>query len=107
MEHRLKGNQAIKDLDYLTAILEYTKGLRLTPLDPALWCNRAFAYIQHGEPELAVLDAIRARTLLLEQTVDEITVRLLFKAIYREGQAYAKTELFLFAIDIFGILLDL
>ncbi|KAG9296971.1 hypothetical protein G9A89_001809 [Geosiphon pyriformis] len=100
MNHRSLGNDAIKRRDYETALIEYNKGITISPKDPALWCNRAYVYLKQGFPELAVMDAIRVSNLIRETdgALSNQNFQILgFKAAYRQGEAYIALELYQWA----------
>src|SRR5436190_1606760 len=78
--HRINGNDAIKNNDYIKAWEEYTKGLEITPKDPVLWSNRSLACLKAGFPELAMMDAYRVIDLC-GKDCDES-----FKTVYQKGK---------------------
>ncbi|CAG8636510.1 12624_t:CDS:2 [Ambispora leptoticha] len=118
MNHRNVGNAAIANGDYQKAYHEYSKGLIVNPNDPILWCNRAYALLKLGHPELAIVDAGRAINTIDQLHVDERNkfglimptfgkerkddlgyeerlIQLKLKAKLRECQAYEKLNLLL------------
>src|SRR4051812_9746738 len=66
LNHRTKGNEAIKRGDYIAAWQHYTEGLQEMPKDPYLWCNRAFACLKAGYPELTLHDSANSEAILAE-----------------------------------------
>ncbi|EXX55085.1 uncharacterized protein OCT59_019649 [Rhizophagus irregularis] len=82
-QHRINGNDAIKNKDYIKAWEEYTKGLKITPKDPVLWSNRSFACLKAGFPELALMDAYRVITLCDQDTIkDNESLRTVYQKGY-------------------------
>jgi hypothetical protein len=93
LDHRQSGNEAIKRGDYISAWQHYTEGLKLTPKDPYLWCNRAFACLKAGYPELALHDSSNSENILTEypeqKFKDDIDLfKLKLKGKYRMAEAY-------------------
>ncbi|RIA81578.1 hypothetical protein C1645_836770 [Glomus cerebriforme] len=91
-DHRTNGNEAIKQGDYISAWQHYTEGLQITPKDPYLWCNRAFACLKAGFPELALHDSANTEAILAEypeQDLNDDLVKLKFKGKYRMAEAYS------------------
>ncbi|KAG9288832.1 hypothetical protein G9A89_001156 [Geosiphon pyriformis] len=84
---REKGNKKFKEGDYLAAREQYTLALALSPQDPLLWSNRAASHLKAGFPELAIVDAKKAETLLLKRGAAKDT--LFFKIKYRYSEAAA------------------
>ncbi|RIA93664.1 hypothetical protein C1645_873943 [Glomus cerebriforme] len=81
-QHRIRGNDAIKNKDYIKAWEEYTKGLEITPKDPTLWSNRSFACLKAGFPELAIMDSYRVIDLCDQ---DIIRNNESLKTVYQKG----------------------
>ena len=54
------GNAAVQRKDYTAAIDHYTEALALTPDNKIYLSNRAAAYSQSGQHNLAAADALRA-----------------------------------------------
>ena len=96
MNYREKGNKAFVDGEFETAWQEYTKGIEVTPEDPRLWSNRAQIFIKLGYPELAVVDATYARSLLESKIIsgeyENADLALLCKSKWREAEALAKCD---------------
>ncbi|CAB4491728.1 hypothetical protein RhiirA5_503450 [Rhizophagus irregularis] len=93
LDHRENGNEAIKRGDYISAWEHYTEGLKLTPKDPYLWCNRAFACLKAGYPELALHDSANSENILTEYPEQDFKdnidlFKLKLKGKYRIGEAY-------------------
>ncbi|CAG8727880.1 uncharacterized protein OCT59_004633 [Rhizophagus irregularis] len=94
MNYREKGNKAFVDKEFETARQEYTKGIEVTPEDPRLWSNRAQTFIKLEYPELAVVDAAYACSLLEPKIIsgkyENADLALLCKSRWREAEALAK-----------------
>ncbi|GBB94066.1 hypothetical protein RclHR1_22860002 [Rhizophagus clarus] len=93
LDHRENGNEAIKRGDYISAWQHYTEGLKITPKDPYLWCNRVFASLKAGYPELALHDSANCENILSEHPEqdfkDDIDLfKLKLKGKYRMAEAY-------------------
>src|SRR5205809_85088 len=89
--HRTKGNEAIKRGDYIAAWQHYTEGLQETPKDPFLWCNRAFACLKAGYPELTLHDSANSEVILAEYSKEDLNdinlIQLRVKGKYRMAEA--------------------
>ncbi|XP_060537379.1 small glutamine-rich tetratricopeptide repeat-containing protein alpha isoform X1 [Cylas formicarius] len=59
-EHKTKGNNAMKDLDYQAALNEYTRAIELNPYNAVYYCNRAAAYTRLEKDWLAIKDSNEA-----------------------------------------------
>src|SRR5579871_5542928 len=90
-DHREKGNEAIKQGDYISAWQHYTEGLQVNPKDPYLWCNRAFACLKAGYPELTLHDSANTDAILedLQDYNDIDLIKLKLKEKYRMAEAYS------------------
>ncbi|ODQ50919.1 TPR-like protein [Saitoella complicata NRRL Y-17804] len=62
-EHKALGNEAYKKGDYQTAISEYTHAVDSEPLNPVYLGNRAMAYVQNKQYDLALADSLAADRL--------------------------------------------
>src|ERR1043165_2695319 len=93
LNYRTKGNEAIKQGDYITAWQHYTEGLQETPKDPYLWCNRAFACLKAGYPELALHDSANSEAILAKYPEEDFNnidlIKLRLKGKYRMAEAYS------------------
>ncbi len=93
LDHRAKGNEAIKRGDYISAWQHYTEGLQETPKDPYLWCNRAFACLKAGYPELTLHDTANSEAILSDYPEEDFNdinlMKLKFKVKYRMAEAYS------------------
>ncbi|CAG8484980.1 7274_t:CDS:2 [Ambispora gerdemannii] len=114
LEHRLRGNEAMSNGDFKTALEEYNKGIPLNPDDGILWSNRSLAYLKLGHPELALVDTNRASIILIDPVLGLRKLELVqkdesispinklkqvgFKNLLRNAQAYSDLELFIDAI---------
>ncbi|CAG8521526.1 11631_t:CDS:1 [Ambispora leptoticha] len=113
MDYRVRGNEAVKRGDYLTAYHEYNKGLIESPKDPTLWCNRAYVFLKLGYPELTLMDTKRVSNILAAEinfsSAQSDTHQILgFKAAYRQGEAYTQLKLYKLAINKYnGLLMSL
>ncbi|RHZ50017.1 hypothetical protein Glove_508g71 [Diversispora epigaea] len=92
-DHRTKGNEAIKQNNYLKAWKEYTRALIKDSRNPILWCNRSLACLKGGWPELALVDTVKAEELCISDVNklnnDVELQKLLFKSRYRYAEAMA------------------
>ncbi|GBC04744.1 hypothetical protein RclHR1_05840005 [Rhizophagus clarus] len=96
MNYREKGNKAFVNGEFETARQEYTKGIEVTPEDPRLWSNRAQTFIKLEYPELAVVDAVTARSLIEQKIIsgeyEDADLALLCKSGWREAVALANCD---------------
>jgi hypothetical protein len=103
MNYREEGNKAYGDGEFETARQEYTKGIEVTPEDPRLWSNRAQTFIKLGYPELAVVDATNARSLIEPKIIsgeyEDADLVLFCKSGWREADALAKCDGFELAAE--------
>ncbi|CAJ0755446.1 10848_t:CDS:2 [Entrophospora sp. SA101] len=101
MNYREKGNKAFIDGEFETARQEYTKGIEVAPEDPRLWSNRAQTFIKLGYPELAMVDAVNARSLIEPKITSgkysDADLALFCKSGWREAGALAKCDGFVLA----------
>lgn len=56
-ELKAKGNQCVKDENYVEAVLHYTKAIKLDPKNYVLYSNRSFAFLKIDQLYLSLEDA--------------------------------------------------
>ncbi|KAI8025031.1 Ankyrin-1 [Camellia lanceoleosa] len=97
-EAKLRGDDAFKQKDYLTAVDAYTQAIDFDPTDATLLSNRSLCWIRLGQAEHALNDAKACRALRPDWP----------KACYREGAALRLLQKFDEAANSFyeGVTLD-
>ena len=60
---RVEGNEAFQASDFLQAAVFYTEAIRLKPDLHLAWANRAQCFLNQGNPEMALPDAINCTVL--------------------------------------------
>lgn len=98
LEAKLRGDEAFKKKDYLTAVDAYTQAIDLDPNNAILLSNRSLCWIRLGQAEQALADAKACRAMCPDWP----------KACYREGVALRLLQCFDEAANAFyeGVKLD-
>ncbi|RHZ46877.1 hypothetical protein Glove_606g161 [Diversispora epigaea] len=91
-----KINKAFVNGEFEIARQEYTKGIEVSPEDPRLWSNRAQTFIKLLYPELAIVDATNALSLIEPKIIsgiyDNADLVLFCKSGWRKAEALAKSD---------------
>ncbi|KAG6775243.1 hypothetical protein POTOM_018685 [Populus tomentosa] len=76
-EAKLRGDDAFRRKEYLTAVNDYTQAIDLDPSNATVLSNRSLSWMRLGQPDQALADARACKELTPEWS----------KAWYREGSA--------------------
>lgn len=74
---KIKGNELMKEKNYDSALEMYNRSLQLSPIESAVYCNRALCYLRKLNYKLALEDCDKALEMNNQYS----------KAIYRRGLA--------------------
>ncbi|KAJ6682813.1 ANKYRIN REPEAT FAMILY PROTEIN [Salix koriyanagi] len=97
-EAKLRGDDAFRRMEYLTAVNDYTQSIDLDPTNATVLSNRSLCWMRLGQPDQALTDARACKELKPDWS----------KAWYREGSALRLLQRFEEAANSFyeGVRLD-
>uniref|UniRef100_A0A6M2F919 Serine/threonine-protein kinase BSK1-like TPR repeats domain-containing protein n=1 Tax=Populus davidiana TaxID=266767 RepID=A0A6M2F919_9ROSI len=97
-EAKLRGDDAFRRKEYLTAVNDYTQAIDLDPTNATVLSNRSLSWMRLGQPDQALADARACKELTPDWS----------KAWYREGSALRLLQRFEEAANSFyeGVRLD-
>jgi len=84
---RVEGNEAFRANDFLQAAVFYTEAIRLCPDLHLAWANRAQCFLQTGQAEKALEDAMRCTELAPEYAKGWFRKGIALHALQRYGEA--------------------